>query len=79
MLTYVIDYLTNLIQCTNLNNEYNPLVNMGVIQYQFELIHSFYDRNGKTSNVINVLYIVMNEKILYPILYLNRYIIRNKV
>jgi len=74
----ILDYLTNLEQYINLNNEYDPLVNMGVIHYQFESIHPFYDGNGRTGRVINVLYLVMKEKISYPVLYLSRYIIRNK-
>jgi len=74
----ILDYLSNLEQYINLNNEYDPLINMGVIHYQFEAIHPFYDGNGRTGRVINVLYLVMKNKISYPVLYLSRYIIRNK-
>lgn len=76
--TEILDYLSNLEQYINLNNEYDPLINMGVIHYQFEAIHPFYDGNGRTGRVINILYLVMKSKISYPVLYLSRYIIRNK-
>lgn len=76
--TEIHDYLSNLEQYINLNNEYDPLINMGVIHYQFEAIHPFYDGNGRTGRVINILYLVMKSKISYPVLYLSRYIIRNK-
>lgn len=76
--TEILDYLSNLEQYINLNNEYDSLINMGVIHYQFEAIHPFYDVNGRTGRVINILYLVMKNKISYPVLYLSRYIIRNK-
>ena len=51
---------------------------MGIIHYQFESIHPFYDGNGRTGRIINVLYLVMNNLLDLPILYLSRYIIENK-
>ena len=54
------------------------LVKMAVIHYQFESIHPFYDGNGRTGRIINVLYLVMNNLLDLPILYLSRYIIETK-
>ena len=51
---------------------------MAIIHYQFESIHPFYDGNGRTGRIINVLYLVMNDLLDLPILYLSRYIIENK-
>ena len=51
---------------------------MGVIHYQFETIHPFYDGNGRTGRILNILYLVMLNKLSYPILYLSKYIIQNK-
>jgi len=42
------------------------------------LIHPFYDGNGRTGRIINVLYLVLKELLDSPILYLSKYIIRNK-
>jgi len=64
-----------------INEDYNdvdPLIKLAVIHCQFESIHPFYDGNGRTGRIINVLYLVLKELLDSPILYLSRYIIRNK-
>lgn len=64
-----------------INEDYDnidPLIKLAVIHYQFESIHPFYDGNGRTGRIINVLYLVLRELLDSPILYLSKYIIRNK-
>jgi Fic family protein len=56
----------------------DPIVKMAIIHFQFESIHPFYDGNGRTGRIINILYLVLNDLLDIPILYLSRYIIRNK-
>jgi len=56
----------------------DPLIKLAVIHYQFESIHPFYDGNGRTGRIVNVLYLILKGLIDSPILYLSRYIIRNK-
>jgi Fic family protein len=56
----------------------DPLIKMAVAHYQFESIHPFYDGNGRTGRIINVLYLILENLLLSPILYLSRYIIQNK-
>jgi Fic family protein len=56
----------------------DPLVKMAIIHHQFESIHPFYDGNGRTGRIINILYLIKNELLSIPILYLSRYIIRHK-
>lgn len=56
----------------------DPLVKLSVMHYQFESIHPFYDGNGRTGRIMNVLYLVMENLLNDPILYLSRYIIRHK-
>ena len=56
----------------------DPLIKLAVIHHQFESIHPFYDGNGRTGRIINVLYLVLKELLDSPILYLSQYIIRNK-
>lgn len=56
----------------------DPLVKMAVIHYQFESIHPFYDGNGRTGRILNLLYLVTQGLLNIPILYLSRYIIQNK-
>lgn len=64
-----------------MNDEHDmidPLIKLAVIHHQFESIHPFYDGNGRTGRIINVLYLVLKDLLDSPILYLSRYIIRNK-
>lgn len=72
--------MTNLEQFINDEkiSDFDPLVKMAIIHYQFESIHPFYDGNGRTGRIINVLHLVMNGLLDLPILYLSRYIIENK-
>lgn len=56
----------------------DPLVKMAIIHYQFESIHPFYDGNGRTGRILNILHLVANELLNVPVLYLSRYIIQNK-
>ncbi len=58
--------------------EIDPLVRMAVMHYQFEAIHPFVDGNGRTGRVLNLLFLVEQELIDIPVLYLSRYIILNK-
>lgn len=60
-------------------SEFDPLVKMAIIHYQFESIHPFYDGNGRTGRIINVLYLVIKDLLDLPILYLSRYIIEHKI
>lgn len=77
----IVSLLSNLEQYIN-NEEadepIDPLVKLAVIHYQFESIHPFYDGNGRTGRIINVLYLVLQNLLDSPILYLSKYIIRNK-
>jgi len=56
----------------------DPLIKMALIHYQFESIHPFYDGNGRTGRIINVLYLLKENLLNSPILYLSRAIIRSK-
>jgi Fic family protein len=64
--------------CEYLNNDENSLWKMAVLHYQFETIHPFYDGNGRTGRIINILYLLLKEYLDTPILYLSSYIIKNK-
>ena len=70
--------LDNLEQYINTNDGIDPLIKMAIIHYQFETIHPFYDGNGRTGRIINILYLVLNELLDLPILYLSSYIIKHK-
>ena len=56
----------------------DPLIKLAVIHHQFESIHPFYDGNGRTGRILSILYLVINDLLDLPILYLSRYITHNK-
>ena len=74
----ILDLLTNFINHFNERNDLSPLINLAILHYQFESIHPFYDGNGRTGRILNILYLILNELIDVPILYLSSYIIDNK-
>ena len=59
----ILDLMRNLEQYINdeTMSEFDTLVKMAIIHFQFESIHPFYDGNGRTGRIINVLYLVMND------------------
>ncbi|MEO6903529.1 MAG: Fic family protein [Bacteroidia bacterium] len=59
-------------------DDISPLIKMAVQHYQFESIHPFYDGNGRTGRIINILYLILNEILESPILYLSEYIVEHK-
>jgi Fic family protein len=74
----IISLMTNLEKYINETDGTDPLVRMAIMHYQFEAIHPFYDGNGRTGRIANVLYLVSKDLLDTPFLYLSRYIIRNK-
>lgn len=58
--------------------ELDPLIRMAVGHYQFEAIHPFTDGNGRTGRVLNILYLIQEELLNLPILYLSRHVIAHK-
>ncbi|NJS37366.1 MAG: Fic family protein [Brachymonas sp.] len=56
----------------------DPLIKMALIHHQFESIHPFYDGNGRTGRIINVLYLVQQGLLDIPVLYLSQYIVHTK-
>lgn len=76
----IVSLMSNLEKYINDNGleDVNPLIKMAIIHFQFESIHPFYDGNGRTGRIINILYLSLNGLLELPILYLSRYIIQHK-
>jgi Fic family protein len=76
----IIDLMTNLEKFINDDTicDWDSLTKMAVIHHQFESIHPFYDGNGRTGRIINILYLVKQDLLKIPVLYLSRYINQNK-
>lgn len=62
----------------NNKKDIDPLVRMAAMHYQFEAIHPFTDGNGRTGRILCILYLVQEDLLEIPVLYLSRYIISHK-
>lgn len=62
----------------NYYNEKSPAhevyARMAILHYQFEAIHPFYDGNGRTGRMLMPLYLVLQEQLDAPVLFISRYI-----
>ena len=76
----IVDLMQNLQKFINDDkmSDLDPIVKMAIIHFQFESIHPFYDGNGRTGRIINILYLIAQNLLNVPVLYLSSYIIRNK-
>ncbi len=74
----ILSLMKNLEDYLNQPDDVSPLLKMAVQHYQFESIHPFYDGNGRTGRIINILHIILHGLLESPILYLSDYIIKNK-
>lgn len=72
------DKLANWEQFLHNATDIDPLVRMAMGHYQFEAIHPFTDGNGRTGRVLNSLFLIQENLLTLPVLYLSRYIIQNK-
>ncbi len=75
----ILELLSNFLEHFNINQtDLHPLINLAILHYQFESIHPFYDGNGRTGRILNILYLIINDLLDIPILYLSSYINENK-
>jgi Fic family protein len=72
------DLLKNWENFLHLATDLDPLIRMAVAHYQFEAIHPFTDGNGRTGRILNILFLIHENLLTTPILYLSRYIMANK-
>ena len=76
----IVQLMQNLEEFIN-NEERLPidhLIKMALFHFQFESIHPFYDGNGRTGRILNILYLIQYQLLDTPILYLSKYIIQHK-
>ncbi|MCH8019255.1 Fic family protein [candidate division KSB1 bacterium] len=70
--------LKNLEEYIHAENKIDPLIKLAVIHYQFEAIHPFSDGNGRTGRILCILYLIQQNLLELPVLYLSQYIINRK-
>jgi Fic family protein len=76
--TLIRDLLSNWENYLHADDDTDPLIKMAISHYQFEAIHPFHDGNGRTGRIVNVLYLIEQQLLTLPILYLSRYIVQHK-
>jgi Fic family protein len=70
--------MANLIDFIHADDGLDPLLRMAITHHQFESIHPFYDGNGRTGRILNLLMLQRDGLINLPVLYLSRYITTTK-
>lgn len=73
-----MERLETFINVTGNACDLDPLTQMALIHHQFESIHPFPDGNGRIGRIINVLFLTKCGLLDIPILYLSRYITKEK-
>lgn len=73
LMANLVDYIND-----DALSENDDLVKMAIMHHQFESIHPFYDGNGRTGRILNILYLVKQGLLHIPVLYLSRFIVQNK-
>lgn len=76
----IIALMENLLIFTNDEKFFDadPLVKMAIIHHRFESIHPYYDGNGRTGRILNILYLMKEDLLDLPILYMSRFINQNR-
>jgi Fic family protein len=72
------DLLKNWEDYIHADSDLDPLIRLAVAHYQFEAIHPFTDGNGRTGRIVNSLFLIQQDLLTLPILYLSRYVIENR-
>lgn len=74
----ILRLLKNLEDYINNDDDISPFIKLAVQHYQFESIHPFYDGNGRTGRIINVLFLILKGLLDKPVIYPSRFITNNK-
>jgi Fic family protein len=74
----VASLMGNLIDFIHADDGLDPLLRMAIAHHQFESIHPFYDGNGRTGRLLNLLILQREGLLDLPVLYLSRYITTTK-
>ena len=73
------DALTDLERYMNDGDDYDPLIRIALIHYQFETIHPFLDGNGRVGRLMILLYLMEQGYISKPIIYISYFLKKNQI
>ena len=63
----------------NEGDDYDPLIRIALIHYQFETIHPFLDGNGRVGRLMILLYLIEQGIISSPIIYISYFLKKNQI
>lgn len=63
----------------NEGDEIDPLIRIALIHYQFETIHPFLDGNGRVGRLLILLYLLEQNLISKPIIYISYFLKKNQI
>ncbi len=71
--------LSDLERYMNEGDDYDPLIRIALIHYQFETIHPFLDGNGRIGRLLILLYLLEKGYISKPVLYISYFLKKNQI
>jgi Fic family protein len=71
--------MSDLEKFINENVEYDPLIRVALIHYQFETIHPFLDGNGRIGRLLILLYLMEQGLLAKPVIYISYFLKKNQI
>lgn len=71
--------MSDLEKYINENVDYDPLIRVALIHYQFETIHPFLDGNGRIGRLLILLYLVEQGLLTKPVIYISYFLKKNQI
>ena len=71
--------MSDLEKFINENVDYDPLIRVALIHYQFETIHPFLDGNGRIGRLLILLYLMEQGLLAKPVIYISYFLKKNQI
>lgn len=71
--------MSDLEKFINENADYDPLIRVALIHYQFETIHPFLDGNGRIGRLLILLYLMEQGLLAKPVIYISYFLKKNQI
>ena len=71
--------MSDLEKYINENVDYDPLIRVALIHYQFETIHPFLDGNGRIGRLLILLYLMEQGLLTKPVIYISYFLKKNQI